>query len=93
MLANSSCEICGLTPEAVANEAAIKILLKENAALREIVQAVADKSGEYWSAGDNVCMYCEARTLAGVTGLEDDAVRHTPDCPVTKARALLANNE
>lgn len=34
VMPNSSCDICGLTPEAVANEAAIKTLLAENARLR-----------------------------------------------------------
>ena len=93
VMPNSSCAICGLTPEAVANEAAIKLLLAQNAQLREIVQVVAEKGGEYWSQGDNVCLYCEARIQAGMTGLEDDAVRHTPDCIVTKARTLLGEGE
>ena len=62
-------------------------------ALCEIAAAVTEKGGEYWSQGDNVCLYCEARTQAGMTGLEDDAVRHTPDCIVTKARTLLGEGK
>ena len=35
IIANSSCPVCGLTPEAVANEAAIKTLLAERDRLRD----------------------------------------------------------
>ena len=72
-------------------------LLAEAERLREIVQAVAteDTCAYEDDAGDDVrCVFCageddwrEARAR-GVMHF----IRHTPDCPVTKARALLAED-
>jgi len=71
-------------------------LTTENAAMREIVEAVAteDTCAYESDAGDDVrCVFCageddwrEAR-VRGVMHF----MRHTPNCIVTKARALLAS--
>lgn len=58
-------------------------------AMRAIVQAVADMPLAYSHEAGNYCAFCEAS--------DDDlnigrgVLAHTPECPVTKARALLAD--
>ncbi len=64
IIANSSCDICGLTPEAVANEAAIKALLRENAALREIVQVVANGRVVHAETVDAWVLLLENQTIS-----------------------------
>ena len=68
-------------------------LQAENAAMREIVEAVAGRAWYTHSStlgGDwqqyACCPFeeCEQESLEGSRN-----IRHTPDCPVTKARALL----
>lgn len=62
----------------------VVMLEAENAAMREIVQAVARFDDDDSYDGAYKCHWCECSyTMGDVTG-------HTPDCPVTKARALLA---
>lgn len=66
--------------------AEVERLRVENAALREIAQALADSNGFItWHDAtdvDEVCKFCE-----NGWGL------HEPDCPVTKARALLGEKQ
>ena len=59
-------------------------LKAENAAMREIVQAVAQTDPTYGSEWRQ-CHYCHEIDLP-------DAFQHADDCPVTKARALLASD-
>jgi len=82
VMPNSSCDICGLTPEAVANQAAVKEAIaevistaKENAALREIAEAVAAVS---WA---EYCPWCNRHGAIR-------EVQHDDDCPVLAAREL-----
>ena len=83
VMANASCAVCGLTPEAVANAAAIETLLAKYATALAIVRAVAWVPDEDY---DEMCVFC--REQPGYTN-----IKHTPDCPITKARALLAQKE
>ena len=77
VMANSSCDICGLTPEAVANESAIKTLQRENAAMRRIVEAVAEAGVGDEYGGGSWLMFA---------GYDAETVRQ-------QARALLAPGE
>jgi hypothetical protein len=63
----------------------------ENAALREIVEAVATRRDEDWSVeGDTFsCLICDAFMF----DRPEHPHRHSPDCLVTKARALLDTQE
>lgn len=58
--------------------------------LLEIARAVARTEGRHEHFGHERCLFCEAETGVIMTGLEDVTIAHTADCPVTKARALLA---
>lgn len=63
----------------------IENLLAENAALREIVKQVAN--GPRWTfiPPFYICNFCDVE-IAGIFGRTD----HRSNCPVAKARALLA---
>lgn len=61
--------------------------------LREIVSAVATHEGRYPIESEDACLYCGTHTDPLFTGLEDNTLHHAPDCPVTAARAYLAQEE
>lgn len=99
---NQSGDAIGRSPEARANMQFIEharedipALLAENAALREIVEAVAKVpviASEYTGGYGYYCIFCEEAVVGEATGDPERAaqlLRHHPDCPVTKARALL----
>jgi hypothetical protein len=61
-------------------------LRAREAAAMAIVREVANAPDAYSHEAGNHCTFCHASS-------DDppyDGVHHTPDCPVTKARALLA---
>lgn len=66
-------------------------LLAENAALRKIVEAVAEhydcelSSDECWY----VCAFCPAQMDEVRLRVDGEPFVHGPDCPITKARTLL----
>ena len=59
----------------------VKRLRAENAALREIAQAVAGNDDE---TDVGLCPFCSQNIDA------DEDLSHAPDCPDTRARVLLA---
>ena len=56
--------------------------------MREIVEAVATIPDEDFDT-DGWCPFCK-NELQYPGNPPDAVIHHTPDCPVTKARALLA---
>ena len=74
----------------------IEQLEAREAAMREIVQAVAKYRDEYdssdYSDGNDewLCQFCGAATP--IYG-HPEGVTHKLDCPVTRARALLADGK
>lgn len=71
----------------------IPALLAEIAAIREILQAVADggadRREDEWPKCWK-CAFCLGESMS--TSIHDKAIVHEPDCPVAKARALLAGD-
>jgi hypothetical protein len=75
----------------------VAALLNENAAMREIVeQFVGSAVLRYYTAGGPrysheawyECSLCERES----SNLQVEEFPHTPDCPVTKARAILGKD-
>ena len=73
--------------DALALLAEVDRLRAREVAAMEIVRDVANATGWYDSDGPTVCMFC---TKEDERYSKDWALEHMPDCPVTKARALLA---
>lgn len=65
--------------------AEIERLQAENAALREVAQVFSDYESEMVGEDDFACQFCSAELTPW-----RDRVVHQADCPVLKARALLA---
>lgn len=63
-------------------------LRAREAAAMAIVQAVDTKGVYFTLQNGRRCFFCDAETAAFTSDPP-----HMPDCPVTKARALLANAE
>ena len=60
-------------------------LRAENVAMRPIVEAMATDSRGY-AAGARTCLLCGALDLSGYP------IPHADDCPVTQARAYIAQH-
>ncbi|HET8908130.1 MAG TPA: hypothetical protein VFN11_14320 [Ktedonobacterales bacterium] len=85
-------------------DAEVERLRAENAAMREIVEAVAALDLEYEDEYlEFFCPACQAfvsadwgrgRKPSGMTGKQwaEQRIKHEPDCPVIKARALIATD-
>lgn len=69
---------------------ALLALKDENAALREMAQAVATMP--VCSGNEYGGPHCHACGGSGPIRGADTSVEHMPDCPVTRARALLEAN-
>lgn len=65
---------------------ALDDLMHDWLAMREIVQAVAAPRDWDYQCGSPQCSLCGVRDLSGFP------LNHMSDCPVTKARALLAQD-
>ena len=78
---------------------AVKRVQAENAAMREIVQAMAEQQEQPFgnvrdivlcyndNAGELECPWCHGREISEY--MRKAYFQHTADCPVTKARSLL----
>lgn len=70
---------------------ALRALVTRHAAMRAVLKELVDDNGWWiWNPdyADIVCDYCE---VSG--GLDDNgepAIDHAPDCPIARARRLLA---
>ena len=62
---------------------------EENAALREIARAMASGDATF---RDNIYEYEHCCFCTGKEADSAEAIEHTADCPVTKARALLGTD-
>jgi hypothetical protein len=79
-----------------AEKQTLQALLAENAALREIVVVVAEVSNSqmHMARGDwAVCPFQCGAQDAGLHGWRKAHLNHREDCPVTKARALLGEEQ
>lgn len=68
---------------------ALMAALDELDAWREIGRKVVADEGRAYRGPNDYCIHCAATTGALFTGLEDETIHHTDDCPVVRARKLL----